>query len=247
MWTPRPYKIVVLSDHGQTQGATFQQRCRPDAGRTRRRAVRRSDVRRRRRRGGDAPSRPHGCARPATRTVRPTRSPPTSRSCLGSGSLGLISLPGHPAPLDARGDRRALSAADPRSVCAPRDRIRARAPGSAARRWCSGNTASLDLATGEVVGDDPLRPFGPRASDQVTEVDGYTTVADLMVNSRYDPELRGGVPRSRIRSARTAGSAGRRPTRSCCTRRELTPPADDIFTSPAMYRVLKGWLAEVGQ
>ncbi len=25
-WTPRPYKIIVLSDHGQTQGATFEQR-----------------------------------------------------------------------------------------------------------------------------------------------------------------------------------------------------------------------------
>ncbi len=25
-WTPRPYKLVVLSDHGQTQGATFAQR-----------------------------------------------------------------------------------------------------------------------------------------------------------------------------------------------------------------------------
>ncbi len=25
-WTPRPYKLVVLSDHGQTQGATFEQR-----------------------------------------------------------------------------------------------------------------------------------------------------------------------------------------------------------------------------
>ena len=29
--------------------------------------------------------------------------------------------------------------------------------------------------------------------------------------------------------------------------RELTGPAEDIFTSPAMYRVLKGWLTEVGQ
>ena len=25
-WTPRPYRIVVLSDHGQTQGATFVER-----------------------------------------------------------------------------------------------------------------------------------------------------------------------------------------------------------------------------
>ena len=46
-----------------------------------------------------------------------------------------------------------------------------------------------NLATGEVTGDDPLAPFGPRGRDQVAEVDGYTTVADLMVNSRYDPDL----------------------------------------------------------
>ena len=39
------------------------------------------------------------------------------------------------------------------------------------------------------IGEDPLEPFGPRAFDQVREVDGYRTVADLMINSRYDPEL----------------------------------------------------------
>ena len=52
-----------------------------------------------------------------------------------------------------------------------------------------GNHGSRDLGTGEVVGEDPLEPFGPRAVEQVSEVDGYRTVADLMVNSRYDPEL----------------------------------------------------------
>ncbi len=52
-----------------------------------------------------------------------------------------------------------------------------------------GNNGSRDLATGEVLGDDPLAPYGPRAVEQVSEVDGYRTVADLMVNSRYDAEL----------------------------------------------------------
>ena len=52
-----------------------------------------------------------------------------------------------------------------------------------------GNQGSLDLASGCVVGGDPLAPFGPRAREQVREVDGYATVADLMVNSRYDPDL----------------------------------------------------------
>ena len=84
-WTPRPYKIVVLSDHGQTQGATFEQRTgqtlaelvaelcgrRPPATRMRRRAT---------------PNRRPGCATPVTRTARPTRSPPTSPSCSGRGA-----------------------------------------------------------------------------------------------------------------------------------------------------------------
>ena len=47
-----PYKIVVLSDHGQTQGATFEQRTGQTLAELVGRAVRRGGVRRRRRRGG---------------------------------------------------------------------------------------------------------------------------------------------------------------------------------------------------
>ena len=50
-----------------------------------------------------------------------------------------------------------------------------------------GAGGSRNLATGEVIGDDPLEPFGPFAVRQVTMVDGYSTVADVMVNSAYDP------------------------------------------------------------
>ena len=52
-----------------------------------------------------------------------------------------------------------------------------------------GNRGSVDLMTGAVIGEDPLAPFGPRARAQVAEVDGYATAADVMVNSRFDPEL----------------------------------------------------------
>ena len=63
-YAPRPYEIVVLSDHGQTQGATFKQRERvrarrprpalaqPGRGRVRRRRRAARDGRARRR-GGD--------------------------------------------------------------------------------------------------------------------------------------------------------------------------------------------------
>ena len=52
-----------------------------------------------------------------------------------------------------------------------------------------GNRGTLDLATGVVEGEDPLAVFGPRTREQVAEVDSYATVADIMVNSRFDPEL----------------------------------------------------------
>ena len=51
-WAPRPYHLVVLSDHGQTQGPTFRQRNGEHAGRRRRPALRRGRVGRRRRRAG---------------------------------------------------------------------------------------------------------------------------------------------------------------------------------------------------
>ncbi len=39
-WATRPYHLVVLSDHGQTQGATFEERIRRDPRRARRPALR---------------------------------------------------------------------------------------------------------------------------------------------------------------------------------------------------------------
>jgi len=97
-----------------------------------------------------------------------------------------------------------------------------------------------------VEGENPLEPFGPRARDQVAEVDGYATVADLMVNSRYDPDLEE-VCAFEDQVSSHGGLGGPQTHPFLLYPRELTGPAEDIFTSPAMYRVLKGWLTEVGQ
>jgi hypothetical protein len=108
-----------------------------------------------------------------------------------------------------------------------------------------GNGGSRDLATGEVVGSDPLEPFGPRAVEQVAEVDGYRTVADLMINSRYDPELEE-VCAFEDQVSSHGGLGGPQTHPFLLYPSDLTPPAEPIFSSPAMHKVLKGWLAEVG-
>src|SRR3954447_8302914 len=244
LWTPRPYKIVVLSDHGQTQGSTFRQRC----GQTLAELVAALC--------GEAMSGDSDAEAGRTESTAWLRQARRSEGMtdkvaddvpvvLGSGSLGLISVPG----TDHRLTREEIDARYPRLIpgLTAHDQI-----GFVLVRQQNGTSVvlgkhgSLDLATGEVVGDDPLQPFGARAREQVAEVDSYTTVADLMVNSRYDADLEE-VCAFEDQVSSHGGLGGPQTHPFLLYPRELTRPAEDIFTSPAMYKVLKGWLAEVGQ
>jgi hypothetical protein len=243
-WTPRPYKIVVLSDHGQTQGATFEQR----TGRTLAELV--ADL------CGEAESGDSDAEAGRTESTAWLRQARGSEAggetvdsdapvVMGSGALGLISVPGVPR----RMTREEIDARYPRLI-----------PGLLAEpeigfvlvRQDSGTSVVLggrgvlDLATGEVTGEDPLEPFGPRARDQVAEVDGYATAADLMINSRYDPEL-DEVAAFEDQVSSHGGLGGPQTHPFLLYPSELSDPAESIFTSSAMHRVLKGWLAEVGQ
>jgi uncharacterized membrane protein YvlD (DUF360 family) len=248
-FTPRPYKVVVLSDHGQTQGATFAQR----TGQTLAQFV--SDL------CGAAASGDTDAEAGRTESsawLRQARDPDPSTSdqstsilspevpiVLGSGSLGLISFPG----TDHRLTREEIDALYPKLIpgLAEHPEI-----GFVLVRQASGSSVVLgnhgfrDLTTGEVVGRDPLEPFGPRAVEQVTDVDGYSTIADLMVNSRYDPELEE-VAAFEGQVSSHGGLGGPQTHPFLLFPADLTLPLEPIFTSPAMYRVLKGWLAEVGQ
>jgi hypothetical protein len=108
-----------------------------------------------------------------------------------------------------------------------------------------GANGSRDLATGEVTGDDPLAPFGLEAIEQVREVDGYRTVADLMVNSRYDKEL--DEVAAFEHQVSSHGALGGPQTHPFVLHPvELTPPDGPIVGSPGLHRVLKGWLADLG-
>jgi uncharacterized membrane protein YvlD (DUF360 family) len=244
-FAPRPYRLVVLSDHGQTQGAPFAARSGetlaelvarlcgaaasgdPDAeaGRTESSAWLR-----------------RGRRRPAH---EPTVPGPSAPIVLGSGSLGLISLPDS--------DHRLT-----------REEIDDRCPGllagltshpeigfvlvatSTGRSLVLGPSGSLDVVTGEVVGDDPLAPFGPLAIEQVREVDGYATVADIMVNSRYDVDL-DEVAAFEHQVGSHGGLGGPQTHPFALHPVDWQSPAQPIVGSPALHRVLKGWLADLGQ
>jgi hypothetical protein len=163
---------------------------------------------------------------------------------LGSGSLGLVYLP----VADHRLSREEIDTAYPGLVDGLVSHpeigfvlVRTEQGGSVVL----GPAGSRDLTTGEVTGDDPLGPFGPTAVVQVGEVDGYTTVADLMINSRYDPVL-DEVAAFEEQVGSHGGLGGPQTHPFVLHPVELVPPAEPIVGSPALYRVLKGWLADLG-
>ena len=196
---PRPYEIVVLSDHGQTQGATFRQRhgygldelverspvARRGRGAARRRRAAR-DGRPRRARGGRA----------GARRRRPSATSATSRtarpSCWARGNLGLVYLmrAGHRMTLEE------IDAAAPgagRRRCA---RTSTSAGCSCARpstaRWCSGRAAACGWPTGTSRATIRWRRSGRRAAQHLRRTDGFSHCPDILVGSFYDPEAEEG-------------------------------------------------------
>jgi hypothetical protein len=242
-WTPRPYRIVVLSDHGQTQGATFVER----TGETLAELVSRLC-------GGATSGDPDAEAgkTESTAWLREARHQDSSETAvvagtpvvLASGALGLISIPGDSHRLTREEiDARYPGLIDGLVTHPEIGFVLVRCDGGSS--LVLGRQGSRDLDSGEVIGDDPLAPFGPEAVAQVREVDAYRTVADLMVNARYDPDLDEiAAFEHQVGSHGALGGAQTHPFVLHPT--DLTEPEEPILGSPALHRVLKGWLADLG-
>lgn len=243
-WSPRPYKIVVLSDHGQTQGASFADRygetladvvarltgsastvdTDSDQGRTESTAWWR-----------------HARGRGDEKTKSDQSAGPT---VLGSGSLGLIYLPGEPRRLTLEEiDERYPRLVEGLRQCPGIGFVLVRS--SAHGGLVLGQSGSHRMSDGAVEGDDPLAPFGPGAVDMVRRVDDCADVADLMVNSIYDPEL-DEVAAFEAQVGSHGGLGGPQTHPFLLYPSELEPPAEGIEGAAAMHRVLKGWLRDLG-
>ena len=134
-YAPRPYEIVVLSDHGQTQGATFKQRNGYGLDELVERSLATGDVAGVA--GGDEQSSMvgHAFSEATGKQAKRPKNDVSDRDVvvLGSGNLGLVYLMEEPPPADARGDRGSgtrSSARPPRASArrlAARPLVRARA------------------------------------------------------------------------------------------------------------------------
>nr|WP_042177762.1 phage holin family protein [Kibdelosporangium sp. MJ126-NF4] len=100
------------------------------------------------------------------------------------------------------------------------------------------------LATGVVIGEDPVRDYGPHAAELVRRTDGFPHCADIMINSRYDPETDNASPFEP--HVGSHGGLGGPQARGFVMYPKNFRAAGDVVGAEALHRVFRGWLTDLG-
>jgi hypothetical protein len=241
-YAPRPYSIVVLSDHGQTQGATFKQRNGYGLDDLVERSLESGTVQEIA--GGDEQQSMVGHALGEATGKKPKKRSKKDVSgeqvvVLGSGNLGLVYLMEEPRRLTLE----EIEERHPRLIPALRAHphvgwllVRSGSRGPVAL----GAEGAHFLADGKVEGQDPLEHFSPNAPRHLLRTDGFPHVADIMVGSFYDPELGEGCAFEELISFH--GGMGGPQTRPFILHPvELPVPDGEIVGAESVHALLSGW------
>jgi hypothetical protein len=273
---PRPYRLVVLSDHGQSQGETFRDRydetledlvreaCDPDS------VIASED--------GDDDSLSYMSAglteiarddTAAARTVRrATRDrladgavvlDPESREEVAEShggeipelsvmASGCLGLISFPRE-PGRVSLERIEELYPRLIPALREH-----PGIGfvlARSEREGAVAlgprgTRFLDSDRVEGEDPLAPFGPNAADHLRRTDGFPHCADLMLNSTYWPVFDEVAAFEELVGSH-GGMGGTQSFPFVLHPAELEWPSEEVVGAERVHHIFRGWLAGLGQ
>ncbi|HEX7609615.1 MAG TPA: phage holin family protein [Solirubrobacteraceae bacterium] len=248
-YAPRPYEIVVLSDHGQTQGATFKQRNDYGLDDLVRRSIERAGVLGMS--AGDTGENIVGQAldeatgHSGADAKEPAGTAAGSRDAivLGSGNLGLIYLMEERRRLTLE----EIEARHPRLIGALCEHphigwllVRSEREGA----LVLGRAGRRRLASGEIEGEDPLAPFSGTAARHLLRTDSFEHTADVMVGSFYDPWLEEGCAFEELISFH--GGLGGPQTRPFVLHPKRLPvPAEPVIGAEAVHSLLAGWRAQL--
>jgi len=272
---PRPYRLVVLSDHGQSQGETFRDRygetledlvrsaCDPDS------MVAAE--------GGDDDALSYmsagltevarddtvaaGAVRIATQGRRDdgvvTLDPDARREAetahgrevpeISVMASGCLGLVSFPRE-PGRVTLERLDDLYPRLLPALRDH-----PGvgfvlvrsERSGAVVVGKDGTRFLDEDRVEGEDPLAGFGPNAAEHVRRTDGFPHCPDLMVNSTFWPEF-GEVAAFEELVGSHGGMGGTQSFPFVLHPSELAWPEEEVVGAERVHRIFRDWLAQLG-
>jgi len=267
----RPYRIVVLSDHGQSQGPAFADQhgetledlVREACGLPRVTPLRRHP-------GSEARGRLAGVTEregPISRALRhaahvqivdgePIAGEDATRRAaaqlvggepvltLASGNLGLIYLTDRPGRVSIEELQRRYPELLPTLLEHPGvGFLLAKSAGRGPVAMSRLGARYLD--SGEVEGEDPLAPFGPLAADRVRRTYGFSNTADVMVNSAYDDQTEQ-VESFEPFVGSHGGLGGPQTEPFVLYPADLELPVDSVLGAEALHQVFRGWLSKLG-
>jgi uncharacterized membrane protein YvlD (DUF360 family) len=245
---PRPYHFVVVSDHGQSQGATFVQRYGTGLDDVVRALI-----------AGSGPSvvatdedEQKGRVRLLRAGLLHQRAGPPAAAPVGrpevvvaaSGNLALVYLarrPGRMSMEDIEERHPALLAglaghAGVGWVMVRSHRFGPVVLGSRGRRFLAGDV---------VEGQDPLAGFGPAAADDLRRHDTLPHVGDILVNSAVDPVTHEVAAFEELIGCH--GGLGGWQSRPVLIHPAGWPVEAQLIGADAVYRQLVRWLEGLGQ
>jgi hypothetical protein len=241
-YAARPYELVVLSDHGQTQGATFLQRNGYGLAELVERHLEHGSVRHVA--GGDEQDAMVGHAvgeATGTQSSKPAKDDVSNREVvvLGSGNLGLVYLMEEPRRLTLE----EIEERHPRLLRALREHphvgwllVRSSEHGAVVL----GPRGARYLEEDRVEGDDPLAGFSPTAGRHLLRSSGFEHAPDILLGSFYDPALDEGCAFEELISFH-GGLGGSQTQAFLLHPAQLALPAGPIIGAAAVHEILAGW------
>jgi hypothetical protein len=266
---PRRYRLVVLSDHGVTQGWAFTNRFGESieqlVGRLCGAEPKQDGTRRPRGPNWQLGATLAEASGPIARALlaRSSAAPDRHRTEEGkpagvaraapgvvvvvSGHVAMVSFTEHEGRVDLETIEREFPDLLPALVDHPGVGfmlVRSARSGPMVLGRDGVRTLAADSADDEVSGIDPLAGYGPHAADLVRRTDGFVHCPDILINSRYSPTTDDASP-FEVHVGSHGGLGGGQ------SRGFLVYPADlpspgEIVGAEHLHRVVRGWLTHLG-
>ncbi|GAA4941642.1 phage holin family protein [Actinoplanes utahensis] len=246
---PRPYHFVILSDHGQSQGATFLQRY----GLRLEELIRRLTATAAETAGGSGDAEQRGRSGVLRAGIRSTAPEPEAETATtgerpeivvaAGGNLALVyftQLPGRVTleEIEERYPALLTGLTGHPGIGWVLVRSRVDGPvvlGRAGRRWLAGD---------RVEGLDPLLGYGPHAASDLLRHDGLEHTGDLVINSLWDPVAQEVAAFEELIGCH--GGLGGWQNRAVLIHPRALPGPSGIVGADQVHRVLCGWMEKSG-
>ncbi len=272
---PRPYRFIVLSDHGQSQGATFLQRYGESLEQLIERTCKTSALALTENGDGgaqyldasvtearQADSRTGHLLKRLTRgqtvddavtvgehrrqvALTPKGEEPPEVVVMASGCLGVVSFPREPGRVTLERLNELYPELMPTLLA--HDGIGfVLVRSESAGAVVLGARGRHELDTGRIEGEDPLKPFGPNAADHVKRSDGFAHCPDLMINSTYWPESDEVAAFEELVGSH-GGMGGEQIHPFALVPSDFALPGDEVIGPEQLHVHMRRWLADLGQ